>query len=122
MSTTESKLTALFLDAINWGRSYGQRLSISDLAFSDAAEGFAGEACAALALPSSSGAEPHADKALTEAALAWWEGHRPRDWDAEKHRQHPDVNCANLESSDLARACAVMDLAQAEAAKGASHG
>ena len=45
---------------------------------------------------------------LTEAAMSWWEGHRPTAYTVEQHIADPTVNCGNLESAELAKACAVI--------------
>ena len=51
-------LRLLFLEAIDWGRSYGQRLSLSDVTLQDVAQGYADKAVAALAVPSLKGLTP----------------------------------------------------------------
>lgn len=51
-------LRLLFLEAIDWRRSYGQRLSLSDVTLQDVAQGYADKAVAALAAPSLKGLTP----------------------------------------------------------------
>ncbi len=45
-------LRLLILDVIDWGRSYGQRLSLSDVTLQDVAQGYAEKAVALLTTPS----------------------------------------------------------------------
>lgn len=54
MAAELTKLQALFRDAMDWGRSYGQRLNLTDMTLDDVSMGFA-EKAAALA---TQGAEP----------------------------------------------------------------
>lgn len=59
-------LQALFRDAMDWGRSYGQRLNLTDMTLDDVSMGFA-EKAAALAAPTQADSAP-GDEAQV---LAW---------------------------------------------------
>lgn len=48
----EEALRLLFKDAMDWGRSYGQSLSMSDITIQDVSQGFADLAKRALTAPS----------------------------------------------------------------------
>lgn len=57
--TMREALQALFRDAMDWGRSYGQRLNLTDMILDDVSWGYAEKAVALLSAPSSEqGDEP----------------------------------------------------------------
>ena len=59
-------------------------------------------------------------KAVTAAAIAWWEGRRPRGWSLEKHLNNP---CVNVQLADAGLACAIaafLTWQELDASKGGS--
>ena len=40
------------------------------------------------------------------AAIRWWQGHRPYDWDLKKHLENPAVNMSGGRERDIAAAIA----------------
>jgi hypothetical protein len=46
--------------------------------------------------------------ALTDAAQAWWERHRPVAWTAEEHYANPTVNTTTQAEKDLAKCIAAL--------------
>lgn len=42
------------------------------------------------------------DRAITEAAINWWERKRPVSWVKEQHFEHPSVNCSTTSETELA--------------------
>ena len=44
--------------------------------------------------------------AVTDAAIAWWESHRPLGWTLDDHLKTPDVNCTVTTEQELAYAVA----------------
>jgi hypothetical protein len=63
-------LTALFKDAMDWGRSYGQRLNLSDITVADVSEGYADKALREIytAAPQA----PALDAGDVAAYEVWW--------------------------------------------------
>lgn len=48
------------------------------------------------------------DNTLREAAIAWWEGHRPLAWNEQQHIATPAVNCCGPFDGALALAVATV--------------
>lgn len=54
------------------------------------------------------GEPSNAEMRVLTAAVNWWKEMRPRDWDAKKHRETPEVNTLTAREEELARAVAAM--------------